>query len=157
MTRYGWSMYKSDPFSCNLYDRYMQRFDPGFGFNGGSYTMQPMYTPVVNYNTEFPQLGSTHAPQRSAEHQPRPLPQHMPGSWAAQSTPAGMGYGHPEPMMSPFNPSQVGAHSSSTMYLHSSPYPCQHPGMPFIHHEHIHHPFPQVWQLLKYPICEVKS
>lgn len=124
--------------------RYMQRFDPGFGFNGGSYTMQPMYTPVLNYNTEFPQLGSTHGPQISPEHQPRPLPQHLPGPWAAPSNPAGIGYGHPEAMMSPYNPNQVGAHSSSAMYLHSSQYPCQRPGMPFIHHEHVHQPFSQV-------------
>lgn len=106
--------------------------------------MQPLYAPVVNYNTEFPQLGSAHGPQLSAEHQPRPFPQHIPGSWATQPAPAAIGYGHPESMMPPFNPSQVGAHSSSTMYLHSSQYPCQHPGMPFIHHEHIHQPFAQV-------------
>ncbi|KAE8779921.1 DExH-box ATP-dependent RNA helicase DExH9 [Hordeum vulgare] len=37
---------------------YMQRFDPGFGFNGGVYTIQPLYAPAVTYNTEFPQLGS---------------------------------------------------------------------------------------------------
>ncbi|MED6205055.1 hypothetical protein PIB30_014528 [Stylosanthes scabra] len=137
---------RKDPDYDRSYDRYMQRFDPGFGFNGGSYPIQPMYTPVVNYNTEFPQLGSTHGPQLSTEHQPRPLPQHIPGPWAAQSTPAGIGYGHPETMMSPFNPSQVAAHPSSTMYLHSSQYPCQRPGMPFLHHEHVHQPFAQSHQ-----------
>ncbi|KAL2324883.1 hypothetical protein Fmac_023941 [Flemingia macrophylla] len=137
---------RKDPDYDRSYDRYMQRFDPGFGFNGGSYAMQPMYTAVLNYNTEFPQLGSTHRPQLSTEHQPRPLPQHIPGPWAAQSTPAGIGYGHPETMMPPFNPNQVGAHSSSAMYLHSSQYPCQRPGMPFIHHEHIHQPFAQSHQ-----------
>ena len=124
----------------------MQRFDPGFGFNGGSYAMQPMYTPVLNYNTEFPQLGSTHRPQLSTEHQPRPLPQHLSGPWGAPSAHAGIGYGHPETIMAPFSPSQVGAHSSSTMYLHSSQYPCQRPGMPFMHHEHVHQSFPQVLQ-----------
>lgn len=123
----------------------MQRFDPGFGFNGGPYTMQPLYTPALNYNTEFPQLGSSHRPQISTEHQPRPLPQNLPGPWAAPSTPAGMGYGHPETMMTPFNPNHVGARSSSAIYLHSSQYPCQRPGMPFIHpHEHVQ-PFSQVW------------
>jgi len=130
----------------------MQRFDPGFGFNGGSYAIQPMYTAVLNYNTEFPQLGSAHRPHLSAEHQPRPLPQHIPGPWAAQSTPAGIGYGHPETMMPPFNPNQVGAHSSSAMYLHSSQYPCQRPGMPFIHHEHVHQPFAQVLTATKISI-----
>ncbi|XP_058770087.1 uncharacterized protein LOC131643784 [Vicia villosa] len=152
---------RKDPDYDRSYDRYMQRFDPGFGFNGGSYPIQPMYAPVLNYNTEFPQLGSPHGPQRSAEHQPRPLPQHISGqhisgqhisgqhisgTWVAQSTPAGIGYGHPETMMSPFNHNQVGAHSSSTMYLHSPQYPCQHPGMPFIHPEHIHQPFAQSHQ-----------
>ncbi|OIW13195.1 hypothetical protein TanjilG_17638 [Lupinus angustifolius] len=121
--------------------RYMQRFDPGFGFNGGSYTMQPMYTAVVNYNTEFPQLGSTHGPQISSEHQPRPLPQNIPRTWVPQPIPSG--YGHPDTMMPPFNPSQVGTHSSSAMYLHSPQYPCQRPGMPFLHHEHVHQPFAQ--------------
>ncbi|KAI4975037.1 hypothetical protein ZWY2020_048644 [Hordeum vulgare] len=29
-----------------------------FGFNGDAYTIQPLYAPVVTYNTEFPQLGS---------------------------------------------------------------------------------------------------
>ncbi|RZB44640.1 R3H domain-containing protein 2 isoform C [Glycine soja] len=137
---------RKDPDYDRNYDRYMQRFDPGFGFNGGSYAIQPMYTAVLNYNTEFPQLGSAHRPHLSAEHQPRPLPQHIPGPWAAQSTPAGIGYGHPETMMPPFNPNQVGAHSSSAMYLHSSQYPCQRPGMPFIHHEHVHQPFAQSHQ-----------
>lgn len=126
----------------------MQRFDPGFGFNGGGpYTIQPMYTPALNYNTEFPQLGSTHRPQITTEHQPRPLPQHIAGPWAAPSSPAGIGYGHPDTMIPPFNPNHVGARSTSAVYLHSTQYPCQHPGMPFIHpHEHVQ-PFSQVWHL----------
>ncbi|CAL0321259.1 unnamed protein product [Lupinus luteus] len=137
---------RKDPDYDRSYDRYMQRFDPGFGFNGGSYNIQPMYTAVVNYNTEFPQLGSAHGPELSTEHQPRPLPQHLPGPWVPQPIPPGIGYGHPETMMSPFNPSQVGAHSSSAMYLHSPQYPCQRPGMPFLHHEHLHQPFAQSHQ-----------
>jgi hypothetical protein len=128
--------------------RYMQRFDPGFGFNGGGpYTIQPMYTPALNYNTEFPHLGSRHISQISTEHQPHPLPQHVPGPWAAPSTPAGIGYGHPDTLIPLFNPNHVGARSTPAIYLHSSQYPCQHPGMPFIHpHEHVQ-PFSQVWQL----------
>ncbi|KAF2318316.1 hypothetical protein GH714_005070 [Hevea brasiliensis] len=86
---------------------------------------------------------SSHRPQISAEHQPRPLPQHLPGPWAAPSTTPGIGYGPPETMMTPFNPNHVGARSSSAIYLHSSQYPCQRPGMPFIHpHEHVQ-PFSQ--------------
>ncbi|CAL0299751.1 unnamed protein product [Lupinus luteus] len=137
---------RQDPDYDRSYERYMQRFDPGFGFSDGSYTMQPMYTAVVNYNTEFPHLGSAHGPRLSTEHRPHPLQQHIPGTWVPQQIPSGIGYGHPETMMSPFNPSQVGAHSSSAMYLHSLHYPCQHPGMPFLHHEHVYQPFAQSHQ-----------
>ncbi|PPD72239.1 hypothetical protein GOBAR_DD30866 [Gossypium barbadense] len=138
---------RKDPDYDRNYDRYMQRFDPGFGFNNGPYTMQPMYTPAINYNTEFPQLGSTHRPQIATEHQPRPLPQHIPGPWVAPPTATGISYGHPETMMPPFNPNHVGARSTSAIYLHSSQYPLQRPGMPFIHpHEHVHQPFSQPHQ-----------
>lgn len=137
---------RKDPDYDRNYDRYLQRFDPGFGFNGGPYTMQPMYTPALNYNTEFPQLGSSHRPQISPDHQPRPLPQHLPGQWVAPSNPTGIGYGHPETMMTAFNPSHVSARSTSAIYLHSQ-YPCQQPGMPFIHpHEQVHQPFSQSHQ-----------
>ncbi|KAH8502068.1 hypothetical protein H0E87_016726 [Populus deltoides] len=138
---------RKDPDYDRSYDRYMQRFDPGFGFNGGGpYTIQPMYTPALNYNTEFPHLGSRHISQISTEHQPHPLPQHVPGAWAAPSTPAGIGYGHPDTLIPLFNPNHVGARSTPAIYLHSSQYPCQHPGMPFIHpHEHVQ-PFSQSHQ-----------
>ncbi|KAI6676626.1 hypothetical protein NL676_037422 [Syzygium grande] len=82
---------RKDPDYDRSYDRYMQRFDPGFGFPGGPYTVQPMYTPAINYNTEFPQLGSSHRPQVPAEHQPRPLPQHIPGPWSGSSSAVGIG------------------------------------------------------------------
>uniref|UniRef100_A0A5B7AFP8 R3H domain-containing protein 2-like n=1 Tax=Davidia involucrata TaxID=16924 RepID=A0A5B7AFP8_DAVIN len=138
---------RKDPDYDRNYERYLQRFDPGFGFNGGPYTIPPMYSPALNYNTEFPQLGSAHRPPISAEHQPRPLPQHLPGPWAAASTPAGIGYGHPETMMTPYSPNHVGARSTSAIYLHSTQYPCQHPGIPFIHpHEQVHQPFSQSHQ-----------
>ncbi|KAJ7974899.1 putative R3h domain containing protein [Quillaja saponaria] len=135
-----------DPDYDRSYDRYMQRFDPGFGFSGGPYTMLPMYTSALNYNTEFPQFGPTYRPQISTEHQPQPLPQHLPGRWAAASSPAGIGYGHPKTVMASFNHNRVGLRSSSTMYLHSSQYHSQHPGFPFIHHEHVHQPFSQSHQ-----------
>ncbi|KAK6933529.1 SUZ domain [Dillenia turbinata] len=129
------------------YDRYMQWFDHGFGFNGGPYTMQPMYTPALNYNTEFPQLGSVHRPQISTDHQPRPLPQHLPGPWAPPSNSAGISYGHPDSLMVPFNTNPVGARSTSALYMHSSQYPCQHPGMSSMHpHEHVHQSFSQSHQ-----------
>ncbi|XP_010555980.1 PREDICTED: R3H domain-containing protein 2-like [Tarenaya hassleriana] len=136
-----------DPDYDRSYDRYLQRFDPGFGFSNGPYTIQPMFTPAVNYNTEFPQLGSTHRPQIFVEHQARPLPQHLPAPWAGPSNPAGIAYVHPEPMMTPFSPSHMDARPSSTLYLHSSQFPCQHPGMPFIHtHDHVRQPFAQSHQ-----------
>ncbi|XP_044461740.1 R3H domain-containing protein 2-like isoform X2 [Mangifera indica] len=138
---------RKDPDYDRSYDRYMQRFDPGFGFNSAPYSIQPMYAPALNYNTEFPQLGSAHRPQISAEHQPHPPPQHLPGPWTAPSTPAGLRYGHPETMMTPFSPNHVGAHSASAIYMPPSQYPCQRPGMPFIHpHEHVHQPFSQPQQ-----------
>ena len=116
--------------------RYMQRFDPGFGFSAGPYTVQPMYTPAINYNTEFPQLGSSHRPQVSVE-PPRPLPQPMPGPWTPPSNPATLGYGHPDNMVTAFSPSHINVHSTTAIYLHSTQYPCQRPGMPFVHpHEH---------------------
>lgn len=105
-----------------------------------------MYAPALNYNTEFPQLGSALRPQISTEHQPpHALPQHLPVPWAAASTPAGIRYGPPETMMTPFNPNHVGTHSTSAIYMHSPQYPCQRPAMPFMHpQEHVHQSFTQV-------------
>ncbi|KAK9156714.1 hypothetical protein Scep_003288 [Stephania cephalantha] len=137
---------RKDPDYDRSYDKYMQRFDPGFGFNGGPYTVQPMYSPAINYNTEFPQLGVVHRPQISIEHQPRPVPQHL-GPWATTPNHAGMGYGPPEAMMSPVTPNHVGAPSASGAYLHSSNYAYPRPGMPFINpHEQVHLPFAQPHQ-----------
>ncbi|KVI07412.1 R3H domain-containing protein, viridiplantae [Cynara cardunculus var. scolymus] len=125
---------KKDPDYDRSYDRYAQRFDPGFGFNGGSYPVQPMYTPVLNYNTEFPQLGSAaHRPPSSisVDHQSHTLSQHLPRPWVAPSSPAtGMGYRLPESMVTPFSPNHAAtAHSgSSTLYMQ---YPSQRSGMAY--------------------------
>lgn len=138
---------------CEFY-RYLQRFDPGFGFTGGPYAIQPMYAPALNYNTEFPQLGSTHRPPISAEHQPCPLPPHLPGPWVAPSPP-GIAYGRAETMIPPFNANHVGMRSNSALYLHSTQYPCQRPGMPFIHHHEqiqVPQPFTQVFQMICFDI-----
>ncbi|KAF5201302.1 R3h domain containing protein [Thalictrum thalictroides] len=138
---------QKDPDYDRSYDRYVQRFDPGFGFSGGPYNMQPLYSPAVNYNTEFPQLGTAHRPQISLEHQPRPIPQHIRGPWPGTTTAAGIGYGHPESMMASFSPNHVGAQSTSAIYLHSSHYSCPRPGMPYMHpHEHFHQHFVQPQQ-----------
>ncbi|KAF9599364.1 hypothetical protein IFM89_036850, partial [Coptis chinensis] len=86
---------RKDPDYDRSYDRYAQRFDPGFGFNGGPYAIQPMYAPAVNYNSEFPQLGAAHQPQISIEHQSRQMPQHLGVPWAAASTHGAVGYAPP--------------------------------------------------------------
>lgn len=131
-----------DPDYDRSYDRYTQRFDPGFGFNGGPYTIQPMYPPALNYNAELPQLGSNYRPPISSEHR-----QHIPGLWAVPSAPPGIGYGRPEIMMPTFIPNHVNAHSNSALYLHSTQYPCQYSGLPFIQsREAIHQSFSQFHQ-----------
>ncbi|XP_073031377.1 uncharacterized protein [Primulina eburnea] len=138
---------RKDPDYDRRYDRYTQRFDPGFGFSGGAYTIQPMYAPALNYNTEFPQLGPSHGQSSiSSEHQPRPVPQHLP-PWASQSAPTGIGYGPTEAMLSPFGLGNVNVHANSGLYLNSPQYPCQPAGYPYIHpHEQIHQPFSQSHQ-----------
>ncbi|EPS58606.1 hypothetical protein M569_16209, partial [Genlisea aurea] len=127
--------------------RYMQRFDPGFGFSGGPYTIQPMYAPLVNYNTEFPQLGANHRPPISSEHQPRPLMQHLSGQWVPPSAPGGVGYGPAETMLPPFSPGLISPHSNSPLYLNSVQYTCQQSGLPYLHPlDQIHQPFSQSHQ-----------
>ncbi|KAL2943107.1 R3H domain-containing protein 2 [Bienertia sinuspersici] len=137
---------RKDPDYDRNYDRYLQRYDPGFGYNTGPYTVQPMYSPALNYNTEFPQLGAAPRPQISVDPS-RPLPQHIPGPWATPSNPTGLSFGHPETMMAAYNPNHVNPRSASAIYLHTAQYPCQRPGMPFIHpHEHIHQSYQQSQQ-----------
>ncbi|PKI44308.1 R3H domain-containing protein 2-like [Punica granatum] len=135
---------RNDPDYDRSYDRYTRRFDPGFGFNGGPYAIQPSFTPSMNYNTEFPQLRSPHRPQLSAEHQPLPLHQHLSGLWAAPSGTAGIGYGHPETLMTPYSPAPAGAHSASGVHLQSSQYSGQRPGMAYSYpHDNVHSIFSQ--------------
>lgn len=134
---------QKDPDYDRSYDRYMQRFDPGFGFHGGAFSMHALYSPAVNYNSEFPQLGSAHRPQTSGEHQQRPIPQHLRMPWPGNST-SGIGYGCPETMMTPFSPN-VGTHSAA-VYLHSSHYSCPRPGMQFVHPHEFHQQFSQSHQ-----------
>lgn len=132
---------RKDPDYDRNYDRYMQRFDPGFGFNGGPYAMQPLYAPAVNYNSEFPQLGTGHRPQISIENQPRPTPQQLRGPWPISSTSSAINYGPPEGLMPPYSPNYVGAHPTSPIYLHSSQFPVTPRPMQFLHgHEQIQYP-----------------
>ncbi|CAL9120362.1 unnamed protein product, partial [Musa textilis] len=123
-----------DPDYDRSYDRYMQRFDPGFGFNGGPGTIQPLYSPAVNYNTEFPQLGSGHGAQFPVDHQPQPIPQHLHGPWLSPSAPNVINYGPPAGMMPTYNSNHVHAHSTTSVYMNSSQYSVPpHPGMSFAH------------------------
>ncbi|KAK1276885.1 hypothetical protein QJS04_geneDACA011774 [Acorus gramineus] len=136
---------RKDPDYDRNYDRYMQRFDPGFGFNQGPYTIQPLYAPAVNYNTEFPQLGMNQRPHMSIDHHPRLVPQHMRGPWPGMSGPSAIGHGPPEASMPPFNPNPFGGHSSA-VYVHSSQYAvAPRPGMAYVRpHDHAHQNFTQV-------------
>lgn len=122
---------RKDPDYDRSYDRYMQRFDPGFGVNLGPFGMQAMYAPLVNYNTEFPQLGGPTRPQMYVD---PPLPQasqSMRGPWAGSSN--SLGYGHPDLMMGmgSFNPGQLGPHSGSAVYMHQPQFPG--PTMTYVH------------------------
>uniref|UniRef100_A0A0D9XGY8 SUZ domain-containing protein n=1 Tax=Leersia perrieri TaxID=77586 RepID=A0A0D9XGY8_9ORYZ len=139
---------RKDPDYDRSYDRYMQRFDPGFGFNGGSYTIQPLYAPAVNYNTEFPQLGS-HGSPVPVEQQPQPIPQHIPGPWSPAQSPNAIGYRPPDGSMPPpYSPGHAGAPIRSSVYMHT---PQQYampsrPGVTFVHPQEPMRPFAQTHQ-----------
>lgn len=99
----------------------------------------------MNYNTEFPQLHSAHQPQMSTKHQSLPLCQQLSGLWSAPSSNAGIGYGHPETLMTPYSPAPVGTRSAPGAHLQSSQFSGQRPGMPYSYmHEHVHSIFLQV-------------
>lgn len=123
---------RKDPDYDRSYDRYNQRFDPGFGLNLGPFSMQALYTPHVNYNTEFPQLGTPHRAHIHMEPPPPPVPPHVHGTWGL-APPNTMGYGLPDAMMRPFHPGHMGTHSSPAMYLQSSQFACPGPAMSYIH------------------------
>jgi large subunit ribosomal protein L10Ae len=139
---------RKDPDYDRSYDRYMQRFDPGFGFNGGPYTIQPLYAPAVNYNTEFPQLGSAHRSPVAVEQQPRPMAQHMPGSWSAGQAPNAIGYGPPDGVMAPYSPGHAGPPVRSSVFMHASQQYAipSRPGVPFVHPPESMGPFAQTHQ-----------
>ncbi|KAJ3681561.1 hypothetical protein LUZ60_016050 [Juncus effusus] len=141
---------RKDPDYDRSYDRYAQRFDPGFGFNNGSYAMQPLYAPAVNYHTEFPQLGPAPLPppQLSLDphHQVRGVSAaHM--QWAPAQQMA-IAYRHPPPpppeamLAHAFNaggPGAGGPGVRAPVYMHSPQYAMQpRPGMP-LSYEHMNH------------------
>ncbi|KAG6475424.1 hypothetical protein ZIOFF_064644 [Zingiber officinale] len=122
-----------DPDYARNYDRYMQRFDPGFGFNG-PYTVRPLYAPAVNYNTEFPQLGSGHLAQAPPDHQARLIPSHLLGPQVSPAVHSMVKYGPPEGMMPAYTSNHVRGHSTAPLYMNSSQYSVpSHPGMSFPH------------------------
>lgn len=131
---------RKDPEFDRSYDRYNQRHEPGFGLNLGPFNMQALYPPIVNCNTEFPQLGATHRAQVHMEPQAHPLQPHTLGPWVAP--PNTMGYVPPDAMMRPFNPGHMGAHSASAVYLQSTQFACPNPTMRYMHpHEWFQQPF----------------
>ncbi|TVU10606.1 hypothetical protein EJB05_44149 [Eragrostis curvula] len=136
---------RKDPDYDRSYDRYMQRFDPGFGFNGAPYTIQPLYAPAVTYNTEFPQLGSALRSPVAVEQQPRPIAQHIPGTWSAAQAPNAIGYGPPDGGMTPYSPGQAGAPVRSPVFMHASQQYAMptRPGVPFVHPQESMRPFAQ--------------
>ncbi|XP_024542542.1 uncharacterized protein LOC112350481 [Selaginella moellendorffii] len=102
-----------DAFLCIC--RYSQRFDPGFGLNQPpAFGMQARYTPVVNYNTEFPQLGC-------------PPVRQMPPQVTSQSGWRHAYQQHQDMMRAPapFNPPppRVSPHTNMATYMSQYPYP----------------------------------
>ncbi|KAM0916562.1 hypothetical protein ACQ4PT_010108 [Festuca glaucescens] len=141
---------RKDPDYDRNYDRYMQRFDPGFGFNGGAYTIQPLYAPAVTYNTEFPQLGSPQMSPVAVEQQPHPMAQHMPGPWSPAQSPNAIGYRPADGAMPPYSPGQAGAPVSvrSSVFMHASQQYAMpsRPGVTFVHPQDSMRPFAQTHQ-----------
>lgn len=121
--------------------RYAQRFDPGFGVSMGPYGGQALYAPVVNYNTEFPQLG---VPPRGQLHmdspQPQSLgPQHLRAPWVPPVN--AMGYRSSDSMIGPYNPAQM---APMAMYMRAPQF--AYPGHAMSYMQHPDH-FQQTQQL----------
>uniref|UniRef100_A0A453GYP2 R3H domain-containing protein 2 n=1 Tax=Aegilops tauschii subsp. strangulata TaxID=200361 RepID=A0A453GYP2_AEGTS len=143
---------RKDPDYDRSYDRYMQRFDPGFGFNGGAYTIQPLYAPAVTYNTEFPQLGSPQmSPVPVEQQQPHPMAQHMPGPWSPAQSPNAVGYRPPDGVMPPYSPGQAGAPVRSSVFMHASQQYAMpsRPGVTFVHPQDSMRPFAQLFHKIE--------
>lgn len=111
--------------------RFAQRFDPGFGVSMGPYGGQALYTPVVNYNTEFPQLG---VPSRGQLHMEPPpsqsvAPQHLRAPWVPPVN--AMGYRASDSMMGPYNPTQI---VPMAMYMRAPQYAYPGHAMNYMQH-----------------------
>ncbi|KAJ7531864.1 hypothetical protein O6H91_14G062000 [Diphasiastrum complanatum] len=97
-------------------DKFVQHFDPGFGLSTSTFGLQGMYGPLINYNTEFPQLGGHPRPQMHMEQLPPcPLPQQMP--W--MSPVSSLGYRPSDGYTGQFNQGHGTPHTATAMYMHS--------------------------------------
>ncbi|KAL2650093.1 hypothetical protein R1flu_018221 [Riccia fluitans] len=123
---------RKDPDYDRSYDRYSQRFDPGFGMSLGPFGVQAIYTPVVNYNTEFPQLAGPRPQIHMEPPPPPPIPQQrMRPSWGTP-VPGNMSF-RPDPLMAPFAPGHIGPHSAMSMYMHAPQYAYPGHSLAFVH------------------------
>jgi hypothetical protein len=113
-------------------NRYAQRFDPGFGVNVGHFGVQALYAPMLNYNTEFPQLGVPSRAQLQHMEPPPPPPipsQHMGAPWAPPVN--AVGYRASDPtLMGPYNPSNM---TAMAMYMHAPQYAYPGHAMTYVH------------------------
>ncbi|KAL3701840.1 hypothetical protein R1sor_019862 [Riccia sorocarpa] len=123
---------RKDPDYDRSYDRYSQRFDPGFGMSLGPFGVQAIYTPVVNYNTEFPQLAGPLPQIHMEPPPPPPIPQQrMRAPWGTP-VPGNMNF-RPDPLMTPFAPGHIGPHSAMSMYMHAPQYAYPGHSLAFVH------------------------
>ncbi|KAJ7297631.1 hypothetical protein O6H91_09G111900 [Diphasiastrum complanatum] len=107
---------RRDPDYDRNHDKYIQRFDPGFGLTASPVGLQGIYGPLVNYNTEFPQLGGHPRPQiHMKQPPPCPLPQQM--TW--MSPVSSLGYRPPDAYLGHFNQPHCAPHTATAMYMHS--------------------------------------
>lgn len=133
---------RKDPDYNRNYDRYTQRFDPGFGVNVGPFGVQALYMPTTNYNTEFPQLGGPARTQICVDPLPPQSSQPLQGPWAGSSN--SLHYGNPDLPMRPFNPVHLGQHSGSGLYMHLPQFNSAAPTMTYVHpQEHFQQFVPQ--------------
>lgn len=113
-------------------NRYAQRFDPGFGVNVGPFGVQALYAPVVNYNTEFPQLGVPSRAQLQHMEPPPPPPipsQHMGAPWTSPGN--AIGYRTSDAtLMGPYNPTHM---TPMAMYMHAPQYAYSGHAMTYLH------------------------
>ncbi|CAM6082238.1 unnamed protein product [Calypogeia fissa] len=137
---------RKDPDYDRNYDRYSQRFEPGFGMNiGGPFGMQAIYTPLVNYNTEFPQLAGPRPQMHMEPPPPPPIPQQrlQRPPWGTPG-PGNMSFRPPDPLMAPYTPGHIGPHSGMAMYMHAPQYAYPGPSMAYMHpHDRFQQSIPQ--------------